>query len=222
MTFWTEPATAARAAAGDGRLEPLLPPRPAARARAAAGDHRGRGAGRAGRCRGRRPAARGRPVARSRFAYASARHAPPRRHVPQPSRSPCCCSAIAVSGCGEEPTSEVAEGEPIELAGLKYNIQITRFLNPDDAEDKEYLVGQPPLKPGNAYLGVFMVIKNPSDEERPSATDFTVVDTLHNEYEPVESESPYALDIGSPGPGPRQPPARQHDRGRPGPTRARC
>ena len=45
-----------------------------------------------------------------------------------------------------------------------------------------------------------MVIPNSSDEERPSATDYTVVDTLHNEYEPVESESPYALDIGSPVP----------------------
>jgi hypothetical protein len=105
--------------------------------------------------------------------------------------------SVAVSGCGEEATAEVAEGEPLELAGLKYNVQITRFLNPDDAEDQEYLVGQPPLKPGNAYLGVFMVISNDSDEERPSASDFTVVDTLDTEYKPNESESPYALDLGT-------------------------
>ena len=104
---------------------------------------------------------------------------------------------VAVSGCGEEATAEVAEGEPLELAGLKYNVQITRFLNPDDAEDQGYLVGQPQLKPGNAYLGVFMVISNDSDEERPSASDFTVVDTLHTEYKPNESESPYALDLGT-------------------------
>ena len=50
----------------------------------------------------------------------------------------------AVAGCGEEELTEVVEGEPIELAGLDYNVQITRFLNPDDAEDAQYLVGQPP------------------------------------------------------------------------------
>ncbi len=106
-----------------------------------------------------------------------------------------------LAGCGEEHESEVAEGEPLELAGLGYNIQITRFLNPDDAEDSEYLVGQPPLDPGNSYLGVFMVIDNATDDARPSATDYTVVDTLQNEFEPVESESPYALDIGAEVPG---------------------
>jgi hypothetical protein len=107
---------------------------------------------------------------------------------------------VTVSGCGEEETSEVAEGEPIELAGLEYNVQITRFLNPFDAEDKEYLVGEPTLPPGNSYLGVFLVIDNPSDEERQSASGYTVVDTLDNEFDPVDSQSPYALEIGSPVP----------------------
>ncbi|MFI5123593.1 MAG: hypothetical protein ACHQJ5_11930, partial [Vicinamibacteria bacterium] len=59
-----------------------------------------------------------------------------------------------LSACGaDEPTAEAAEGEPIEIAGLSYNVQITRFLNPDDTEDAEYLVGQPPDPPGTAYLG---------------------------------------------------------------------
>jgi hypothetical protein len=102
-----------------------------------------------------------------------------------------------VAGCGDEATSEVGEGEPIELAGLDYTVQITRFLNPDDTEDSGYLVGQPTLKPGNAYLGVFLTIENSSDDARPSATDFKVIDTLHNEYTPAESASPYALDIGT-------------------------
>ena len=102
-----------------------------------------------------------------------------------------------LTACGSEDTSEAAEGEPIEIAGLSYNIQITRFLNPDDTEDAEYLVGQPPAKPGTSYLGVFMVVSNDSNEPRPSATNFTVVDTLHNEFDSVESESPYALDVGA-------------------------
>lgn len=113
----------------------------------------------------------------------------------------CMLTALALAGalsaCGDEETTEVAEGEPIEIAGLDYNVQITRFLNPDDAEDAEYLVGQPPAPPGMSYLGVFMVIENDTDGVRPSATGFTVVDTLQDEFEIVDSESPYALDVGA-------------------------
>ncbi len=103
----------------------------------------------------------------------------------------------AVAGCGEEELTEVVEGEPIELAGLDYNIQITRFLNPDDAEDAQYLVGQPPPPAGSEYLGVFLVVTNHEEEPRPTATNYVVRDTLEEEYELVDSESPYALDVGS-------------------------
>jgi hypothetical protein len=106
--------------------------------------------------------------------------------------------AMTLAACGaDEDTAEAAEGEPIEIDGLSYNIQITRFLNPDDTEDSEYLVGQPPATPGTSYLGVFMVIENDSGDARPSATDFTVVDTLDNEFDSAASESPYALQVGA-------------------------
>lgn len=106
-------------------------------------------------------------------------------------------AASTVAACGAEEESEVVEGEPIEVAGLSYNIQITRFLNPDDTEDAEYLVGQPTAPPGSSYLGVFMVIGNDTEDVRPSATHYKVVDTLHNEFEVAESESPYALEVGA-------------------------
>jgi hypothetical protein len=106
-------------------------------------------------------------------------------------------SAGALSACGDEDESEVAEGEPIEVAGLEYNIQITRFLNPDDTEDAAYLVGEPPPPPGKEYLGVFLVIENESEDARPSANNYTVIDTLDQEYDLVDSESPYALEVGA-------------------------
>ncbi len=125
----------------------------------------------------------------------------------------CLLSALALAGaisaCGEEEADpagvggtsvvheEAVEGEPLELGELSYNVQITRFLNPFDTEDSEYLVGQPQLEPGSEYLGVFMVISNETEEPRPSATNYVVTDTLENEYEMVESESPYALDVGA-------------------------
>ena len=61
----------------------------------------------------------------------------------------------------------------------------------------DYLVGLPTPKPGNVYLGVFLTIENATDTARPSATDFKVTDTLDTEYDPLESTSPYALEIGS-------------------------
>ena len=115
----------------------------------------------------------------------------------------CLClltlAAVAAAGCGgpEAIESSGAEGEPVEVGDLTYNVQITRFLNPNDKEDAEYLVGQPTLPEGKLYLGVFLVIENANDEAQPSADSYTVIDTLDNKYQPVQSQSPYALDIGS-------------------------
>lgn len=117
-------------------------------------------------------------------------------------------AAGGLAACGEDAdpsgvggtsivVAEAVEGEPLEVGELGYNVGITRFLNPADAEDSEYLVGLPEPGPGTGYLGVFMTIENESEVERPSASQYTVVDTTGEEYEVVESESPYALEVGA-------------------------
>jgi hypothetical protein len=105
--------------------------------------------------------------------------------------------AATMSACGAEAESEAAEGEPVEVADLAYNVALTRFLNPDDDEDAEYLVGMPPPPPRTSYLGVFLTIANETDTARPSAHQYTVSDTLHNDYDALPSKSPYALEIGA-------------------------
>jgi hypothetical protein len=110
-------------------------------------------------------------------------------------------AALAVAACGEEEEIEVVEGEPLHLGELSYNVQLTRFLNPDDAEDAEYLLGQDPPPPGQAYLGVFMVVENESEESLSSSSDYTVVDTTEQSFSPLDSESPYALNVGEQVPG---------------------
>jgi hypothetical protein len=107
------------------------------------------------------------------------------------------CAAVVATGCGEEEETHVVEGEPLELGELSYNVQITRFLNPDDPEDEEYLVGLPEAPSGYSYLGIFMVISNESEEPLDSADEFIVMDTLGEEFEQVEIESPYALEVGA-------------------------
>lgn len=106
-------------------------------------------------------------------------------------------AALALSACGEEEGTEAVEGQPLELGELIYNVQITRFLNPDNAEDANYLEGQPPAPPGEEYLAVFIRIKNESDEEAHSIPDeFELVDTRGSTFEALETESPFALEPG--------------------------
>lgn len=107
---------------------------------------------------------------------------------------------VAATGCGEEETTHVVEGEPLELGELAINVQLTRLLNPDDREDKEYLQGQqvpPPI--GQDYLAVFLEVKNESDEEQrlPAADELHVVDTTGATFTPLPSNTVFALDLGS-------------------------
>jgi hypothetical protein len=106
-------------------------------------------------------------------------------------------AALAVAGCGEEEELDVIEGEPVELGELLYNVQITRFLNPNDPEDVAYLHGQRPPAPDEEYLAVFMTIDNEGDETAELPHEMTIRDTRDNTYEPLESESAYALALGS-------------------------
>ncbi|HKG34904.1 MAG TPA: hypothetical protein VKA89_00535 [Solirubrobacterales bacterium] len=106
-------------------------------------------------------------------------------------------AAIALAGCGGEETTSVVEGEPVELGSLEYNVLFSRFLNPDDTEDKAYLEGQPAPGQDTIYFGIFAQVENHDSEESQTLPGtFTIVDADENEFEAVESESPYALPLG--------------------------
>ena len=103
----------------------------------------------------------------------------------------------ALAACGaDENETEVKEGEPIELGDVSFNITITRYLNPDDSEDAQYLEGQDEPQPGEQYLGVFMTVDNEGDETVQLPSSFEIEDTTDRTYESVESDSPYALPLG--------------------------
>lgn len=109
--------------------------------------------------------------------------------------------AVPLAGCGEkegEEALEAVEGEPLHLEGLIYNVAITRFLNPNETSDAEYLIGQPPEPSGQSYLGVFLLITNENDDDDiESAENYAVTDASARHYEWLESKSPYALDVGA-------------------------
>lgn len=104
----------------------------------------------------------------------------------------------ALAGCGEEEHLEVREGEPLELGELGFNVQITRFLNPDQPDDMNYLDGAPPLSEGEQYLGVFMQVANDGEESNVVPYPLKIIDTRGQIYEQLELENAFSLDPGTP------------------------
>jgi hypothetical protein len=108
-------------------------------------------------------------------------------------------AAAVVVACGsEEEELGVVEGEPVELGTLLYNVQITRFLNPSDPEDRAYLRGQPVPRADEEYLAVFMTIDNEGSSTATVPEEFTIRDTRDNSYRSLDSDSVYALHPGAP------------------------
>jgi hypothetical protein len=106
---------------------------------------------------------------------------------------------MLLSGCNTAPenANQVTEGQGIKLGDLLYNVQITRILNPEDPEDKAYLAGQEPLPGDEYYLAVFMRIDNEGSSSAQVASDFQIVDTVGDTFDPIPSKSLFALQLGA-------------------------
>jgi hypothetical protein len=101
-------------------------------------------------------------------------------------------AALAVAGCGHH-RETVAENEGVylDLGPMKYQVQISRWLNPTDPQDFEFFRGLPsgmtPALPADElWFGVFMRVENPSDRAQPMADRFVIEDTQGQKYEPVQ------------------------------------
>lgn len=102
----------------------------------------------------------------------------------------CLVAALVAAGCGKHEEGEpVREGLGVEVAGLKYNVYITRQINTRLASDRGYYGGPEP-KPGFTHYGVFIQVCNESEGyKRPiEADEFKVKDSQGAEFEPVELE----------------------------------
>jgi hypothetical protein len=101
-------------------------------------------------------------------------------------------AALAAAGCGNKTeTALVAETEGIYVGvdDLTYQVQISRVLNPNDTEDRGYLIGLPEGEEPAAdevWFGVFMRVENETDRTRTSSDRFKITDTQGTVYEPVE------------------------------------
>jgi hypothetical protein len=109
-------------------------------------------------------------------------------------------SMLALAGCGnqtETVTVAKTEGIYLDVGELKYQVQMSRIINPNDVEDKTYLEGLPPgtTQPGSdeAWFGVWMRVQNTTDSKTLTAADtFEIVDTQEHRFTPVELKNPFA------------------------------
>jgi hypothetical protein len=94
-----------------------------------------------------------------------------------------------LSACGNKHSKTLkaeTEGTYVDLGNLKYQVQISRILNPADVEDREYLKGvTDQLGKDDLWFAVFVRVQNESDKAQKPATRFEITDTEENEYNPV-------------------------------------
>jgi hypothetical protein len=100
------------------------------------------------------------------------------------------CALLA--GCGnklETRTLGNTEGLYLDVGDLKYQVQMSRIVNPSDIEDSAYLeglTGSPVLSGNEAWFGVWMRVENTnSGKTLPTARDFSITDTQGHEFKPV-------------------------------------
>jgi hypothetical protein len=106
-------------------------------------------------------------------------------------------SAGVLAGCGnklETRTIGETEGLYIDVGELKYQVQLSRILNPNDEEDRAYLEGLPagtaPPKPDEAWFGVWMRVQNTTSKKTLTAADeFEIVDTQEDSFKPITLEN---------------------------------
>jgi|SRR5688572_6527813 len=99
---------------------------------------------------------------------------------------------LFAAGCGSSSTATVAETEGLylDINGLKYQIEMSRYMNQNDVEDSEYLIGLPEgteqPSPDETWFGVWVRVENTSeDETRPAANQWEIHDTQENVYWPI-------------------------------------
>ena len=107
-------------------------------------------------------------------------------------------AALALSACGSSHTplkhedntgAGGVDSDYITLDGVRYQVQISRLLNPYTEEDSQYLAtfgaAARDLPAGQAWFAVFLLALNPGKQPKPSVSDFTLSDTENNTYTPV-------------------------------------
>jgi hypothetical protein len=102
-------------------------------------------------------------------------------------------AALTLAACGNKTSSihsAETEGIFLNVGPMKYQVQISRQLNPQAiAEDRTFIQdvspGQAKLAPDELWFAVFVRVENPTDRAQTPASGYTITDTEGNTYHPV-------------------------------------
>jgi hypothetical protein len=101
-------------------------------------------------------------------------------------------AALAITACGnKEPETlhGTNEGSYLDLGGMKYQVQISRLLNPASVEDKYYFAGVSAgdrrLPPGQEWFAIFVRVENDGEKAARAATDYVITDTQNTKFRPL-------------------------------------
>src|SRR5919206_913933 len=100
-------------------------------------------------------------------------------------------AARALGACGNKEKAVLfgpTEGAYLDLGPLVYQVQISRLLNPFNAEDRGYLVDvqNAKLTGQQQWFAVFMRVQNVGDRPAPAANDYKITDTQGTVFRPVQ------------------------------------
>ena len=123
-------------------------------------------------------------------------------------RPACLLAVLIVSGglaaCGDHPDKHASvvtaanEGLYLSIGQLKYQVQSSRQLNPNDVEDKAFLEGLPAdqraLKANEVWFGVFLQVENESKKPLMPYDDIQIADTQDEIFKPLtlDDTNPFA------------------------------
>jgi hypothetical protein len=108
--------------------------------------------------------------------------------------------ALVAAGCGNHPktsTDSAAQGSAVadtegiylDINNLTYQIEMSRYMNPNDVEDAEYLKGLPAgeSQPSGdeTWFGVWVRVQNQTDQTHPVADNWEIRDTLGKIFRPI-------------------------------------
>lgn len=84
------------------------------------------------------------------------------------------------------------EGLYLDVGELKYQVQVSRALNPYDRQDKPYLVGVPQaereLASDEVWFAVFLRVQNETKTDQLPSGEIEIIDTQEQVFEPIAFE----------------------------------
>jgi len=81
------------------------------------------------------------------------------------------------------------EGLYLTVGELKYQVQVSRQLNPKDTQDRYYLQGvsksERELTKDEVWFGVFLRVQNETEEAMRPSGDLQIIDTQEEVFKPI-------------------------------------